>query len=150
MTQQENKNLQVTALHDYHKGLITRTQLLNIVHLLDRKSFAKQWTKQTSSSLSSGVLVYWPHSRCTHEPMQQHLSMNTNQKTDDWLIKNAIGCWLHHFPNHPWTSRYQELVKLDTYLPKTKVQGRRPQAKATRQTKASTKATTKGSIAQPT
>ena len=63
--------------------------------------------------------------------MQLHLSMNTNQKTDDWLIKNAIGCWLHHFPNHPWTPRYQELVKLDTYLPKTKVQGRRPQAKAT-------------------
>ena len=57
MTQQEIKNLQVTALHDYHKGLITRTQLLNIVHLLDRKSFIKQCTKQTSSSLSSGVLV---------------------------------------------------------------------------------------------
>ena len=39
MTQQQIKDLQVTALHDYHKGLITRTQLLNIVHLLDRKSF---------------------------------------------------------------------------------------------------------------
>jgi len=39
MTQAEIKDLQVTALRDYHKGLITRTQLLNIVHLLDRKSF---------------------------------------------------------------------------------------------------------------
>ena len=42
----------------------------------------------------------------------------TQEKTDDWLIKNAIGCWLHHFPNHPWTARYQELVKRDVYLPK--------------------------------
>ena len=41
MTQAEIKDLQVTALHDYHKGLITRTQLLNIVHLLDRKSFIR-------------------------------------------------------------------------------------------------------------
>ena len=39
MTQREIKDLQVTALRDYHKGLISRTQLLNIVHLLDRKSF---------------------------------------------------------------------------------------------------------------
>lgn len=43
----------------------------------------------------------------------------TTEKTDDWLIKNAIGCWLHHFPNHPWTSRYQELVKRDVYLAPT-------------------------------
>jgi len=39
MTQQQIKDLQIVALSDYHKGLITRTQLLNIVHLLDRKSF---------------------------------------------------------------------------------------------------------------
>ena len=45
----------------------------------------------------------------------------TQEKTDDWLIKNAIGCWLHHFPDHPWTERYQELVKREVYLPpKTK------------------------------
>lgn len=40
------------------------------------------------------------------------------EKTDDWLIKNAIGCWLHHFPDHPWTPRYKQLVKRDTFLPK--------------------------------
>ena len=39
MTQQQIKDMQVTALHDYHKGLITKEQLLNIIHLLDRKSF---------------------------------------------------------------------------------------------------------------
>jgi hypothetical protein len=39
MTQQQIKNLQLTALHDYHKGLLTKEQLLSIVHLLDRKSF---------------------------------------------------------------------------------------------------------------
>jgi len=39
MSQQEIKELQSIALSDYHKGLITRTQLLNIIHILDRKSF---------------------------------------------------------------------------------------------------------------
>jgi hypothetical protein len=45
--------------------------------------------------------------------------MNT-EKTDDWLIKNAIGCWLHHFPDHPWTPRYKQLVKRDIFLPKAR------------------------------
>lgn len=42
------------------------------------------------------------------------------KKSDDWLIKNAISCWLHHFgdQNHEWESRYRELVKRDSYLPK--------------------------------
>ena len=53
--------------------------------------------------------------------------MPVKEKTDDWLIKNAIGCWLHHFPNHPWTPRYQELVMRDVYLPKP-----RPARKAQR------------------
>lgn len=39
MTQQQVKDLQLVALSDYHKGLLTKEQLLNIVHLLDRKSF---------------------------------------------------------------------------------------------------------------
>ena len=39
MTQQQIKELQTTALRDYHKGLITRDQLLNIIHKLDRRSF---------------------------------------------------------------------------------------------------------------
>lgn len=38
MTQKEIKELQAIALRDFHKGLITRTQLLNIVHRLDRVS----------------------------------------------------------------------------------------------------------------
>ena len=73
------------------------------------------------------------------------MQQSNTQKSDDWLIKNAIGCWLHHFPDHQWTPRYKELVKRDTYLPKNKVQGRTRQTKTTRQTKASTKETTKGS-----
>ena len=73
----------------------------------------------------------------------------TQEKTDDWLIKNAIGCWLHHFPDHQWTDRMKELVKYNTFIPKTKVQGRRRPAKRARQTKASTKETTEGSITQP-
>jgi hypothetical protein len=50
-------------------------------------------------------------------------------KTDDWLIKNAIGCWLHHFPNHPWTPRYKELVKRDVYLPKPRAARRKSQSR---------------------
>ena len=38
MTQQQIKELQCVALADFHKGLLTRTQLLNIIHRLDRKS----------------------------------------------------------------------------------------------------------------
>lgn len=39
MTQQQIKELQCVALVDYHKGLLTKTQLLNIIYRLDRKSF---------------------------------------------------------------------------------------------------------------
>ena len=39
MTQQQIRELQLVALRDHHKGLITRTQLLNIIHQLDRRSF---------------------------------------------------------------------------------------------------------------
>lgn len=39
MTQQQIKELQCVALADYHKGLITKEQLLNIIHRLDRRSF---------------------------------------------------------------------------------------------------------------
>ena len=53
--------------------------------------------------------------------------MPDKEKTDDWLIKNAIGCWLHHFPDHPWTPRYKALVKRDVYLAKP-----RPARKAQR------------------
>ena len=56
--------------------------------------------------------------------------MPVKEKTDDWLIKNAIGCWLHHFPNHPWASRYKELVKRDVYLPKPRPARKRSQSRS--------------------
>ena len=31
----------------------------------------------------------------------------------DYFIKNAIGCWLHHFPDHKWAPIYRELRLLD-------------------------------------
>ena len=50
----------------------------------------------------------------------------------DFFIKNAISCWLFHFPNHKWTPVYQELVKRDfTPEPKTP----RPARKASTRTK---------------
>ena len=39
MTQQQIKEMQCVALVDYRKGLLTKTQLLNIIYRLDRKSF---------------------------------------------------------------------------------------------------------------
>ena len=39
MTQQEIKSLQLQALLDHRKGLLSTAQLINIVHLLDRRSF---------------------------------------------------------------------------------------------------------------
>jgi len=42
VTQSQIRELQCVALADYRKGLITRTQLLNIIHRLDRISFITQ------------------------------------------------------------------------------------------------------------
>ena len=39
----------------------------------------------------------------------------TTKKTDSWLIKNAIGCFLHYYPDHEWSARYKELVKIDEF-----------------------------------
>ena len=150
MTQQQIRELQLVAIQDYKKRLITRTQLVNIVHQLDRKSFIHSaWTKQASSSLSSGLLVYWPHSRCTRALIAHHITMNNKEKSNDWLIRNAIGCWLHHFPEHQWTEQYKQLIQRDTFITEVKAQGRRRPAKRARQTKASTKETTTGSTPQP-
>jgi hypothetical protein len=30
----------------------------------------------------------------------------TTERTKDWLILNAIECWLFNFPNHKWASEY--------------------------------------------
>lgn len=64
-----------------------------------------------------------------------------NEKTDDWLIKNAIYCWLYHFPDHQWTPRYQQLVKRDTYLPEARPRKRaakRSQSRGSMDTNATT------------
>ena len=39
--------------------------------------------------------------------------MNAKSLDDDFFIKNAIACWLYHFPDHKWTPIYEELVKRD-------------------------------------
>ena len=60
--------------------------------------------------------------------------METKSKSmnDDYFIKNAILCWLHHYPNHKWTPVYEELSLRDKYVTdevkkrpaRRKVQGR--------------------------
>jgi len=45
--------------------------------------------------------------------------MNSKSLNDDYFIKNAILCWLHHYPNHKWTGIYEELAKRDSYTSKS-------------------------------
>lgn len=42
--------------------------------------------------------------------------MNSKSLNDNFFIKNAILCWLHHYPNHKWTGIYEELAKRDSYV----------------------------------
>jgi len=58
--------------------------------------------------------------------------MMSDNKSDDWLIRNAIGCWLHYFPEHPWRERYEELVKRKVYLtpPKPRPARKRSQSRS--------------------
>jgi len=39
--------------------------------------------------------------------------MNAKSIDDDFFIKNAIACWLYHFPEHKWAPIYTDLVKRD-------------------------------------
>jgi len=42
--------------------------------------------------------------------------MQSKSFNDDYFIKNAILCFLHHYPNHKWTAIYEELAKRDTFI----------------------------------
>ena len=37
----------------------------------------------------------------------------TTSHDDAFFIKNAIACWLHHYPDHMWTDKYNQLLKSD-------------------------------------
>ena len=39
--------------------------------------------------------------------------MSSTSLDDDFFIKNAIACWLYHFPEHKWAPIYEDLVKRD-------------------------------------
>ena len=39
--------------------------------------------------------------------------MSAKSLDDDFFIKNAIACWLYHFPEHKWAPIYEDLVKRD-------------------------------------
>lgn len=46
--------------------------------------------------------------------------MNTEKPSvksidDDYFIKNAISCWLHHFPDHKWAPIYRELRNRESF-----------------------------------
>jgi hypothetical protein len=36
----------------------------------------------------------------------------TEQKSERWLLLNAIECWLHYFPQHQWAAQYRDLRDL--------------------------------------
>lgn len=33
----------------------------------------------------------------------------TDTKTQNWLLLNAVECWLYHFPKHQWVPQYIEM-----------------------------------------
>jgi len=62
--------------------------------------------------------------------------MQSKSLDDDYFIKNAILCFLHHYPNHKWTGIYEELAKRDTFIKdvvptKPRTRTRKPNAKKT-------------------
>ena len=46
----------------------------------------------------------------------------TNAKSldDEYFIRNAIACWLHHFPDHKWAPIYQEMQQRERIIPKAR------------------------------
>ena len=64
--------------------------------------------------------------------------MNDKSHNEDFLIKNAIYCWLHHFPNHEWTDRYKELAKRVTYSRMVAANESKPKPRPARRRKATT------------
>ncbi len=46
--------------------------------------------------------------------------MNNKSLDDNYFIKNAILCWLHHYGDkgHKWKAVYEELAKRDSYTHK--------------------------------
>ena len=59
-------------------------------------------------------------------------------KSREWLLENAVLCWMHHYPGHTWTQQYTDL--LDELKSNTQVRKRGRPAKKAR-TKAPSKDT---------
>lgn len=64
-----------------------------------------------------------------------------NQKpTEEYLMLNAIDCWLYHFPEHKWTPLYKKLREKaqsnDAAVHKDEVSKRPRPAKRARKAKA--------------
>lgn len=39
--------------------------------------------------------------------------MNAKALDDDYFIKNAMACFMHHYPEHKFVAIYQDLIKKD-------------------------------------
>lgn len=72
-----------------------------------------KWTQPslTISKLNTKPFNVLSSNMSTEKQPNEALSLN-----DEYFIKNAISCWLHHFPNHKWTPIYEELRNRDSYL----------------------------------
>ena len=42
--------------------------------------------------------------------------MEAKSLDDDYFIKNAIGCFLHYYPEHKWAPIYRELLNRDSFI----------------------------------
>ena len=57
--------------------------------------------------------------------------MQSKSLDDDYFIKNAILCFLYHYPNHKWTPIYEELASRDTFTKPVSTTTRKSNAKKT-------------------
>ena len=55
--------------------------------------------------------------------------MQSKSLDDDYFIKNAILCFLHHYPNHKWTAIYEELASRETFTKTVSTTTRKSNAK---------------------
>ena len=65
--------------------------------------------------------------------------MNVKSLDDDFFLKNAIACWLYHFPDHKWVPIYTDLIKRDFITPP------KPSPKPVRKARTQVKTTNKKS-----
>ena len=60
------------------------------------------------------------------------------KKSREWLLLNAVLCYLHYFPENQFTEQYQELANEFRNPPTVRKRGRKAQRQRTKETTSNT------------